>query len=167
MDVDLLRPGTVPISPETVLWFEFLLDEHLLLKHLLKPACGNYKSDVKFRKMHICNISDPSPIDLITIFFSAMLESLKNEIKPAIDVENGEQLVTGDNCVEVHFKSLKNLALKILSLKVAAHLKWNLSKYNSEYLVSNGLLIRYIFTQLMVINYKPLYKTFIINFCIL
>lgn len=41
MDVDLLRPGTVPISPETVLWFEFLLDEDLLLKHLLKPSCGN------------------------------------------------------------------------------------------------------------------------------
>lgn len=40
MDVDLLRPGTVPISPDTVLWFEFLLNEDLLLKHLQKPTCG-------------------------------------------------------------------------------------------------------------------------------
>lgn len=138
MDVDLLRPGTVPISPETVLWFEFILDEHLLLKHLLKPSCGNCGIIYKFHShIIICNFTDPSPIDLITIFFNAMLESLKNEIKPAIDLENGEQLGSGDNYVDAHFKSsLKNLALKILSLKVAAHLKWNLSK---------ACLIRYSF----------------------
>lgn len=40
MDVDLLRPGTVPISPDTVLWFEFLLDANLLLKHLEKSRAG-------------------------------------------------------------------------------------------------------------------------------
>lgn len=40
MDVDLLRPGTVPISPETVLWFEFLLDQELLKKHLEKAKPG-------------------------------------------------------------------------------------------------------------------------------
>lgn len=40
MDVDLLRPGTVPISPETILWFEFLLDPNLLKKHLSKPHPG-------------------------------------------------------------------------------------------------------------------------------
>lgn len=41
MDVDLLRPGTVPIAPETILWFEFLLDKDLLLKHLAKEYAGN------------------------------------------------------------------------------------------------------------------------------
>lgn len=41
MDVDLLRPGTVPIAPETILWFEFLLDKDLLLKHLEKESPGN------------------------------------------------------------------------------------------------------------------------------
>ena len=40
MDVDLLRPGTVPISPDTVLWFEFLLDPNLLKKHLSKTNPG-------------------------------------------------------------------------------------------------------------------------------
>lgn len=40
MDVDLLRPGTVPISPDTVLWFEFLLDHGLLRKHLEKIKPG-------------------------------------------------------------------------------------------------------------------------------
>lgn len=40
MDVDLLRPGTVPISKDTILWFEFLLDPNLLKKHLSKPNPG-------------------------------------------------------------------------------------------------------------------------------
>lgn len=43
MDVDLLRPGTVPISPDTILWFEFLLDPNLLKKHLSKPNPGMLK----------------------------------------------------------------------------------------------------------------------------
>lgn len=42
MDVDLLRPGAVPISPETVLWFEFLLDPQLLLKQLQKINPGKF-----------------------------------------------------------------------------------------------------------------------------
>lgn len=41
MDVDLLRPGTVPISPDTVLWFEFLLNPSLLETHISKPSPGN------------------------------------------------------------------------------------------------------------------------------
>lgn len=40
MDVDLLRPGTVPISPDTILWFEFLLNPSLLQQHLSKPSPG-------------------------------------------------------------------------------------------------------------------------------
>lgn len=40
MEVDLLRPGTIPIAPETVLWFEFLLDKDLLIKHLQKENSG-------------------------------------------------------------------------------------------------------------------------------
>lgn len=81
---------------------------------------------------------DPSPIDLITIFFNAMLESLKNEIKPAIDLENnGKQIGPGETFMDTRFKSsLKNFALKILSLKVAAHLKWNLRKHNAFYVMS-------------------------------
>jgi len=42
MDVDLLRPGTVPISPDTILWFEFLLNPSLLQKHLSKPFPGKH-----------------------------------------------------------------------------------------------------------------------------
>lgn len=44
MDVDLLRPGTVPISPDTVLWFEFLLNPSLLKKHISKNLPGKVKN---------------------------------------------------------------------------------------------------------------------------
>lgn len=50
MDVDLLRPGTVPISAETVLWFEFLLNQELLQIHLEKPKQGKQTT-----KMFISN----------------------------------------------------------------------------------------------------------------
>lgn len=33
---DPLRPKTVPLSAETILWFEFLLDPSLLTVHLTK-----------------------------------------------------------------------------------------------------------------------------------
>lgn len=33
---DPLRPKTVPLSAETILWFEFLLDPSLLTEHLAK-----------------------------------------------------------------------------------------------------------------------------------
>lgn len=42
MDVDLLRPGTVPMSRDTMLWFEFLLNPDLLEQHLNNPNGGAY-----------------------------------------------------------------------------------------------------------------------------
>lgn len=72
---------------------------------------------------------DPSPINLITTFFNAMQEFLKNWAKPTtVDFENGEFNNTPDTVNDGQFKSyLRNLALKVLSLKVAAHIKWDLS----------------------------------------
>lgn len=37
---DPLRPKTVPLSAETILWFEFLLDPSLLTSHLAKANPG-------------------------------------------------------------------------------------------------------------------------------
>ncbi|KAG7213745.1 hypothetical protein KM043_002973 [Ampulex compressa] len=102
MDVDLLRPGTVPISPDTILWFEFLLNPSLLQQHLSKPY------------------PDPSPTDLIIKFMTINSEQKENEAK-MMDIE------TSDVKPAVTTKwSHRNLALKILSLKVAAYLKWDL-----------------------------------------
>lgn len=102
MDVDLLRPGTVPISPDTILWFEFLLNPSLLKKHLSKP------------------FPDPSPTDLIIKFMT--INSDQKEIEPkTIDTELNDVKSNG-----IAKWCHKNLALKILSLKVAAYLKWDL-----------------------------------------
>jgi len=40
MDVDLLRPGMIPIAPDTKLWFEFLIEPSLLEEHLNNPHAG-------------------------------------------------------------------------------------------------------------------------------
>lgn len=40
MDVDLLRPGMIPIAPNTKLWFEFLIEPSLLEEHLNNPHAG-------------------------------------------------------------------------------------------------------------------------------
>ncbi|XP_076765909.1 integrator complex subunit 8 isoform X2 [Xylocopa sonorina] len=102
MDVDLLRPGTVPISPDTILWFEFLLNPSLLQQHLSK------------------HFPDPSATDLIIKFMTISSEQKENEVK-VVDAESNDAKPNGLNKW-----SHRNLALKILSLKVAAHLKWDL-----------------------------------------
>lgn len=44
MDMDLLRPGTVPISKDTIMWFEFLLKPDILDAHLKKQKPGKLDS---------------------------------------------------------------------------------------------------------------------------
>ncbi|XP_066594619.1 integrator complex subunit 8 [Prorops nasuta] len=102
MDVDLLKPGTVPISPDTILWFEFLLNPSLLYKHLSKPN------------------PDPSPTDLIIKFITINSEQKDNDLK-IVDAE-----INDTKTNNLNKWTHKNLALKILSLKIAAHLKWDL-----------------------------------------
>ncbi|XP_006623708.1 integrator complex subunit 8 [Apis dorsata] len=102
MDVDLLRPGTVPISPDTILWFEFLLNPSLLQQHLSKPS------------------PDPSATDLIIKFMTINSEQKENEVK-IVDTESND----AKSSTAIKWTH-RNLALKILSLKIAAHLKWDL-----------------------------------------
>lgn len=109
MDVDLLRPGTVPISPDTSLWFEFLLDSSHLEKHLKNPN------------------GDPTPTELITKFLTLSLSE-----KPS----NGETITV------INQKPSKRcLALKILALKVAAHLKWNLDIFEKSLTMANQVTL--------------------------
>ncbi|XP_025264250.1 integrator complex subunit 8 [Camponotus floridanus] len=102
MDVDLLRPGTVPISPDTILWFEFLLNPSLLQKHLSKP------------------FPDPSATDLIIKFMT--INSDQRDIEPKTIETELNDIKSNGAAKWCH----KNLALKILSLKVAAYIKWDL-----------------------------------------
>ncbi|KAJ8000275.1 hypothetical protein DPEC_G00203150 [Dallia pectoralis] len=84
--------GSRPSTPPQTSWFEFLLDEMLLEKHL--------------QKSH----PDPVPEQLIIQF-------LEQASKPSVNEQNQVQ-PPADNC--------KNRTLKLLALKTAAHLKWDL-----------------------------------------
>ncbi|XP_058460613.1 integrator complex subunit 8 [Malaya genurostris] len=99
--MDVLRPKTVPLSDETILWFEFLLKPNLLTKHLSRP------------------VSDPTATELITQFLSISPENQNpNELNsPEADSMNKNEGLK---------YSKKQLALKILALKVAAFLRWDL-----------------------------------------
>ncbi|XP_058118359.1 integrator complex subunit 8 [Anopheles ziemanni] len=102
--MDLLKPRTVPLSEETILWFEFLLKPSLLTKHLTKVN------------------PDPSATDLITQFLTIAPES-QNQTDVSTPDPDG-----GPNKAEGLKYSKKQLALKILALKVAAFIRWDLDK---------------------------------------
>uniref|UniRef100_A0A6I8PKY8 Integrator complex subunit 8 n=1 Tax=Ornithorhynchus anatinus TaxID=9258 RepID=A0A6I8PKY8_ORNAN len=81
-----------PCTPPHTCWFEFLLDEALLDKHLRKPC------------------PDPAPVQLIVQF-------LEQASKPSVNEQNQ---------VQPPVDNKRNRILKLLALKVAAHLKWDL-----------------------------------------
>ena len=102
MEVDRLKPGTSPLSSETLLWFEFLLDPTLLEKHLNKSN------------------PDPSPTDLIVKFLNVD----KKEEAIVLDDENGD--CNGHSAPKI---TKKSLSIKLLSLRVAAFLNWDLDVF--------------------------------------
>ncbi|XP_013167151.1 PREDICTED: integrator complex subunit 8 [Papilio xuthus] len=114
MDVDLLRPGTVPISPDTILWFEFILDPTLLKKHLSKRN------------------PEPSACELIEEFLSvdAKNSASKAASERVVDVDGPPSPPTVTT-TPLQF-SRKQLALKILALKIAATLHWNLDVFETK-----------------------------------
>ncbi|XP_055966871.1 integrator complex subunit 8 [Sorex fumeus] len=81
-----------PCTPPHTSWFEFLLEESLLEKHLRKPC------------------PDPAPVQLIVQF-------LEQASKPSVNEQNQVQPPPDNK---------RNRILKLLALKVAAHLKWDL-----------------------------------------
>lgn len=123
---DPLRPKTVPLSAETILWFEFLLDPSLLTVHLTKEDTRKLvrlRSLFNFFFLNSIN-SVPTPIELISQFLSIAPESQSNpsditspDIESALNKNEGLKI------------GHKQLALKILGLKVASHLKWNLGEF--------------------------------------
>uniref|UniRef100_A0A0A9YL24 Integrator complex subunit 8 n=1 Tax=Lygus hesperus TaxID=30085 RepID=A0A0A9YL24_LYGHE len=107
MDVDLLRPGTVPLSPDTTLWFEFLLDPSRLEKHLENP------------------VGDPSPTELISKFISVS-EGEKDGTPPELPPGLGFLPPPPQNY------NRRGKCLKILAVKVAAHLKFDLDLFENK-----------------------------------
>lgn len=123
MDVDLLRPGTVPISKDTFLWFEFLLNPNLLEEHLKKTK------------------PDPSPTELIIKFLTISTEQSTGR-EPEIIVEIGDSEKPKEIVKPQSTKlNKRSRALKILALKIAAYLNWDLSILESKLPFSIQLLL--------------------------
>jgi len=122
MDVDPLRPKNVPLSDETVLWFEFLLTPELLTKHLTKENPGEIFNIfiieiILIKNIYLC-LLDPSAIELMKQFLSITPEYPPDPIP--LDDEPQEIKI------DLLKYGRKHLALKILTLKIASHLNWNL-----------------------------------------
>lgn len=109
MEVDVLRPKSTPLNDVT-LWFEFLLKPNLLAAHLKKPN------------------PDPVPIDLIQQFLSVAPDAQQQPTNPELNSPDVEAM----NKNEGLKMGRKQLALKILALKVAAHLKFNLDIFETH-----------------------------------
>ncbi|GAB0099054.1 Integrator complex subunit 8 [Sergentomyia squamirostris] len=107
---DPLRPKAVPLSAETILWFEFLLDPELLTTHLNKQT------------------PNPQPIELVEKFLSIFPDPPADPPPPpAVQPAAGEASTEPEPEKSIEeLLGRKQVALKILTLKVASFLKWNL-----------------------------------------
>ncbi|KAH8300099.1 hypothetical protein KR044_009802 [Drosophila immigrans] len=119
---DPLKPKPVPLAAETVLWFEFLLDPHKITQHLQ------------------CKNPEPSAVELIMQFISMTPDTAiaSTVVTPGSDLQNlgGANATTPAPSAALNVQqrqtevglqlTRKQLALKILELKVATWLKWDL-----------------------------------------
>ncbi|XP_026812278.1 integrator complex subunit 8 [Rhopalosiphum maidis] len=106
MDVDLLRPGMIPIAPNTKLWFEFLIEPSLLEEHL--------------NKSH----ADPSATELLIKFLYSSMERPKD--LPLIDIDDLMDNSRIDKKIEYR-KRKKYECLKILAMKIVSFWEWDLN----------------------------------------
>ncbi|RWS11204.1 integrator complex subunit 8-like protein [Dinothrombium tinctorium] len=137
-------------TPMKTLWFEFLLSPHLLEKHLNDEN------------------ADPSPTELIIHFLTnASNACLSNSVDehlnngqqqqqqiqptpppspPLPPVQQQQQFPPKAEAKNEDAGNKKSLALKLLALKVGAHLKWNLDEFEAslpltiQYLLFNELI---------------------------
>uniref|UniRef100_A0A0F7ZDK3 Integrator complex subunit 8 n=1 Tax=Crotalus adamanteus TaxID=8729 RepID=A0A0F7ZDK3_CROAD len=107
-----------PCTPPQTSWFEFLLEESLLEKHLKKAS------------------PDPSPVQLIVQFLEQASKPLVNE----------------QNQVQPPPDNKRNRILKLLALKVAAHLKWNLDVLDKSLSVP---VLNMLLNELLCISKVP------------
>lgn len=119
---DPLRPKAIPLAAETVLWFEFLLDPNLLTKHLNKPN------------------AEPTPIDLINQFIAMSPEMQQitqiDLVGEPTDILRGIPVTPGTGTIiptgDAFRLTRKQFALKILTLKVATFLRWDLDLFEKN-----------------------------------
>ena len=132
MDVDLLKPGNLPISSKASLWLWFLIQPDKLKIQLKNPKAGYMVFAINFIFCKICfvwktdmffflilYVIDPTPTELIIKF---------------ITLAQSEKSLSIDTAINNHTNpfSKRCLVLKILALKVASSLKWNLDVFEKS-----------------------------------
>lgn len=119
-----MRPKTVPLAAETVLWFEFLLKPELLVEHLKKKQPGDIFvcSSHPLEQPLALVLAEPSPVELIDKFLTINTENGQPEF---FQEANATDPANGDN-YDLKL-GRKQIALKILSINVASHLRWDLN----------------------------------------
>lgn len=108
-----------PCTPLQTCWFQFLLEESLLEKHLRK-ACP-----------------DPAPVQLI-------VQCLEQASKPSVNELNQIQPPPDNK---------RNRILKLLVLKVAAHLNWDLDILDLKSLLV--LVLNMLLKELLCFSQVP------------
>lgn len=112
-----------PATPRKILWFEFLLEPSLLEKHLSQPNPDPPVTELIIQ--FLTNISSSTPTEQ---------NSNTTNVNPSINTACGTLLVNQDlentttkSSTVQEVENKKNLALKLLALKAAAFLKWDLN----------------------------------------
>lgn len=128
MEIDALKPKTVPLAAETVLWFEFLLKPELLIEHLKKKQPG--KSILALFSLillfiNVYRLPEPSPVELIEKFMTINTENAQPEFHLNAKTNTWEPF----NPDKPYDEKLgrKQIALKILAINVTSHLRWDLN----------------------------------------
>ncbi|XP_050529627.1 integrator complex subunit 8 [Daktulosphaira vitifoliae] len=134
MDVDLLRPGMIPIAPNTKLWFEFLIDPSLLEEHLNNPQ------------------ADPNATDLLIKFLYSSMERPKD--LPPIDIDD-----LMDNSKIEYRKRKKYECLKILAMRIVSFWEWDLNIFQTRVPISLQIifvqdLLDLVSNELNLINFE-------------
>lgn len=145
---DLLVIKSIPLSKETILWFEFLLNPNLLQSHLEKRNPGKefFFNISREKNQQIKIVSEPSCFDLLNQFLNMAPDASTNlfDINHLTEADNSNSMpvTPGGGSNGGKFKMLrKQLAVKILGLKVATFLKWNLNTLEQQLTVQKQICL--------------------------
>ncbi|TDG41538.1 hypothetical protein AWZ03_012044 [Drosophila navojoa] len=127
---DPLKPKPVPLAAETVLWFEFLLDPNKITEHL---QCKNPEPSAVELIMQFISMTPDTAIASTVVTPGSDLQNISgasvgaNATTPAASAALNVPLLTQQQQQQQQLQlTRKQLALKILELKVATWLRWDL-----------------------------------------
>lgn len=143
---DPLRQKSVPLAAETVLWFEFLIDPSLLTVHLNRNGDnGVGPTPIELINQFLAKPHATHPVSVQSVIATTdgaivaaaaappsappATTTTSPPITPAIGDNGGSGGAVTDPIEAFGSIGRKQLAQKILSLKVASHLRWDLTVF--------------------------------------